>query len=219
MEIVLKSSILIWKFPTRHIPGIIFYIDYFSSKKSAYVLFFCIPAILAVLSFILNSLYTNIWNFFYLSNVLLIFYLTSGGGVIISIIFYSKRAPLLAKPPKGWSFQMNAFFTGIMGLSLLIGQIITIFLRNIAFQEVFLILGTIISYIFAYVVYFSFTTVGKYGNFILAFVQPVIEITFYTIFASQIPILFFIRAILFFTVCAFIFALPYARSISRVSNI
>jgi len=205
--------------PTRHIPGIISYIDYFSSKKSAYVLLFGIPAILAVLSFILNSLYTNIWNFFYLSNILLTFYLTSGGGVIISIIFYSKRAPLLAMPPKGWSFQMNAFFTGIMGLSLLIGQTITLFLRNVAFQEVFLILGTIISYIFAYVVYYSFTTVGKYGNFILAFVQPVIQIIFYTINASQIPILFFIRAILFFTICAFIFAIPYARSMARVSNI
>jgi len=205
--------------PTRHIPGIISYIDNFSSKKSAYIILFSIPAILAVLSFILNSLYTNIWNFFYLTNILLTFYFTSGGGIIISIIFYSKRSPLLARPPKGWSFQMNAFFTGIMGLSLLIGQVITLFLRIVAFQEVFLILGTIISYIFAYVVYFSFTTVGKYGNFVLAFVQPVIEITLYSLFASQLSFLFFIRAILFFTICAFIFALPYARSMSRVSNI
>jgi len=137
--------------PTRHIPGIISYMNYFSSKKSAYVIFFSVPAILAVLSFILNSLYTNIWNFFYLSNVLLTFYSTSGGGILISIFFYSKRSPLLAEPPKGWSFQMNSFFTGILGLSLLIGETITIFLRNITFQEVFLILGTIISYIFAYV--------------------------------------------------------------------
>ena len=205
--------------PTRNIPGIISYIDFFSSKRSAYILFFSVPAILAVLSFILNSLYTHIWNFFYLSNILLLFYLTLGGSIIISIIFYSKRAPLLARPPKGWSFQMNTFFTGIMGLSLLIGQVITLFLRNVAFQEVFLILGTIISYIFAYVVYFSFTTVGKYGNFILAFIQPVIVITLYSIFASQLKFLFFIRAILFFTICAFIFAIPYARSMARVSNV
>ena len=205
--------------PTRHIPGIISYMNYFSSKKSALVLFFSLPTILSVLSFILNSLYTNIWNLFYLSNVLLTFYFASGVGIIISILFYAKRAPLLARPPKGWSFQMNAFFTGIMGLSLLIGQTITIFLRNITFQEVFLILGTIISYIFAYVVYFSFTTVGKYGNFILAFLQPVIVITLYSIFASQLKFLFFIRAILFFTVCALIFAIPYARSMARVSNI
>jgi len=205
--------------PTRHIPGIFSYVDYFSTKKSAYVLFFSLPAIISFLSFILNSLFTNIWNFFYLSNVLITIYSTSGGGVIISILFFSKKSPLLSAPPKGWALQMNSLFTGLMGLSLLIGQTITIFLRNAAFQEVFLILGTIISFIITYVVYFSFTTVGKYGNFILAFVQPAIQITFYSIFASQLPFLFFIRAMLFFTVCAIIFAIPYARSLSRVSNV
>jgi len=205
--------------PSRHIPGILSYIDYFSTKKSAIILFFSLPGIISVLSFILNSIYTNIWNFFYLSNVLITIYSTSGGGAMITILFYSKRSPLLKLPPKGWALQMNSLFAGLMGLSLLIGQTIPIFLRNAAFQEVFLILGTIISFIITYVVYFSFTTVGKYGNFILAFVQPAIEITFYSIFASQFPFLFFIRAMLFFTVCAFIFAIPYARSLSRVDNI
>ncbi|NVM16872.1 MAG: DUF2070 family protein [Candidatus Lokiarchaeota archaeon] len=205
--------------PSRHIPGIISYLDYFSTKKSAYILFFGLPIIISFLSFILNSLYTNIWNLYYLSNVLMTIYSTSVGGTIISILFFSKKSPLLAAPPQGWAFQMNSLFTGLMGLSLLIGQTITIFLRNVAFQEVFLILGTIISFIITFVVYFSFTTVGKYGNFILAFVQPAIQITFYSIFASQLPFLFFIRAILFFTVCALIFAIPYARSLSRVSNV
>ncbi len=205
--------------PSRHIPGILSYLDFFSTKKSALVLFFCLPGIISFLSFILNSLFTNIWNFFYLSNVLITIYLTSGGGVLISIIFFSKRSPLLTLPPKGWALQMNSLFTGVMGLSLLIGQTIAIFLRSAAFQEVFLILGTIISFIITYVVYFSFTTVGKYGNFILAFVQPAIEITFYSIFASQLPFFFFLRAMLFFTVCAVIFAIPYARSLSGVSNI
>jgi predicted neutral ceramidase superfamily lipid hydrolase len=205
--------------PTRHIPGILSYLDYFSTKKSAYVLFFSLPGIISLLSFILNSLYTSIWNFFYLSNVLITIYSTSGAGVIISIVFFSKKSPLLAAPPKGWAFQMNALFSGLMGLSLLIGQTITIFLRSAAFQEVFLILGTIISFVITYVIYFSFTTVGKYGNFILAFLQPAIEITFYSIFASQLPFLFFIRAMLFFTVCAIIFAIPYARSLSRVDSI
>jgi len=205
--------------PTRHIPGIFSYVDYFSTKKSAYVLFFSLPAIISLLSFILNSLFTNIWNFFYLSNILITIYSTSGGGVVISLFLFSKRSPLLALPPKGWALQMNSLFTGLMGLSLLIGQTITIFLRNAAFQEVFLILGTIISFIITYVVYFSFTTVGKYGNFILAFVQPAIQITFYSIFSSQLPFLFFIRAMIFFTVCALIFAIPYARGLSRVSNV
>ncbi|NHJ21075.1 MAG: DUF2070 family protein [Candidatus Lokiarchaeota archaeon] len=205
--------------PTRHIPGFLSYIDYFSTKKSAYVLFFSVPGIISILSFILNSLFTNIWNFFYLSNLLITIYSTSGGAVLVSILFYSKKSPLLSLPPKGWALQMNALFTGLMGLSLLIGQTISIFLRNAAFQEVFLILGTIISFIITYVVYFSFTTAGKYGNFILALVQPAIEITFYSIFASQLPFLFFIRAMLFFIICAIIFAIPYARSLSRVDSV
>ncbi|MBY8987694.1 MAG: DUF2070 family protein [Candidatus Lokiarchaeota archaeon] len=205
--------------PSRQIPGILSYVDFFSTKLSAYVLFFSVPAAISLLSFILNSLFTNVWNFFYLSNVLITFYSTSVGGALISILLFSKKSPLLALPPKGWALQMNSLFTGLMGLSLLIGQIITIFLRNVAFQEVFLILGTIISFIITYVVYFSFTTVGKYGNFVLAFAQPAIHITIYSIFASQLPFLFFIRAMLFFTVCAIIFAIPYARSLSQVSNV
>ena len=205
--------------PSRQIPGILSYVDFFSTKLSAYALFFSVPAAISLLSFILNSLFTNVWNFFYLSNVLITFYSTSVGGALISILLFSKKSPLLALPPKGWALQMNSLFTGLMGLSLLIGQIITIFLRNVAFQEVFLILGTIISFIITYVVYFSFTTVGKYGNFVLAFAQPAIHITIYSIFASQLPFLFFIRAMLFFTVCAIIFAIPYARSLSQVSNV
>jgi hypothetical protein len=85
-----------------------------------------------------------------------------GAGIALSIFYYSKRAPILASPPKGWGIQMNAFITGIIGLSLIIGQIITIFLRNVTFQEVFFILGTILAYIISYVLHFSFTTVGYY---------------------------------------------------------
>jgi len=205
--------------PTRNIPGIISYLDYFSTKKSAYIIFFSLPIIIGLLSFILNSLYTNIWNIFYLSNVLITFYLTMGAGIVLSIFYYSKRAPILAPPPKGWGIQMNAFITGMIGLSLIIGQIITIFLRNVTFQEVFFILGTILAYIISYVLHYSFTTVGKYGNFILAFIQPILGITFFSVFASQIPLLFFIRAILFFTVCAIFFAIPYAWNMSQVSNV
>ena len=205
--------------PTRNIPGIISYLDYFSRGKSAYIIFFSLPIIIGLLSFILNSLYTNIWNLFFLSNVILTFYITMGAGIALSIFYYSKRAPILAPPPKGWGVQMNAFITGIIGLSFIIGQIISIFLRNVTFQEVFFILGTILAYIISYVLHFSFTTVGKAGNFILAFIQPVVGITFFSIFASQLPLLFFIRAILFFTVCAIFFAIPYAWNMSQVSNV
>ena len=139
--------------PTRNIPGIISYLDYFSTKKSAYIIFFSLPIIIGLLSFILNSIYTSIWNLFYLSNALMTFYITMGTGIVLSIFYYSKRAPSWASPPKGWGIQMNAFTTGMIGLSLIIGQIITIFLRNVTFQEVFFILGTILAYIISFVLH------------------------------------------------------------------
>jgi len=125
----------------------------------------------------------------------------------------------VGSPPKGWAIQMNSFFSIIIGGSLLIGQILVIFTRNITFQEVFFILGTIVSYTLAFVIHFSFTTVGKYGNIILALAQPVSGIILYSIFTAQLSFIFFIRAIIFFCSCAFIFAIPYAREMSQVSNI
>jgi putative membrane protein len=205
--------------PSRQIPGIISYMDFFSTKKAAYAIFFSLPAVIAVLSFILNSLHTSIWNFFHLQNVLITLYTTTGGAALITKYKYSDRSPILRLPPNGWNLQLNSFITGILGVSLLIGQTITIFLRNITFQEVFFILGTIIAYIISYVLYYSFTTVGGYGNFILALIQPVLAIIFFSFLGSQLPLFFFFRAIIFFIVCALIFAIPYARSLSQVSNV
>lgn len=205
--------------PSRQIPGIISYMDFFSTKRLAFALFITIPALIGFLSMVLNLFYTGILNIFYFLILFIMFLITSGIGAFISIFFYSKKAPIVGPPPKGWAFQMNSFFSLIIGGSFLIGQILVIFVRNITFQEVFFILGTIVSYILAYVIYFSFTTVGKYGNLILSLSQPVIVILLYSIFTAQLSITFFIRAIVFFCSCAFIFALPYAREMSQVSNI
>ncbi|MFX0174676.1 MAG: DUF2070 family protein [Candidatus Hodarchaeota archaeon] len=205
--------------PSRQIPGIISYMDYFSTKRLAYSLLIIIPALIGFLSMILNLIYTGILNIFYFLILFLIFLITSGVGTLISVFFYSEKSPIVGPPPRGWAIQMNSFFSLIIGGSFLIGQVLVIFVRNITFQEVFFILGTIVSYILAYVIYFSFTTVGKYGNLILALAQPVTVILLYSIFTAQISFLFFIRAIIFFCTSAFIFAIPYAREMSQVSNI
>ncbi len=205
--------------PTRSIPGIISYMSFFSTKRAAYTILISTPLAFAFLSFLFNSLFTSIWNFFHLFNAIILFYIIMGGGILLSRFHYAEKSPILELPPHGWSMQLNAFFSAIIGISLVIGQIITIFLRNITFQEVFFILGTIIAYIIAYVIYFSFTTVGKYGNFILALVQPFAAIVFFSLFAAQRPLDFFIRATSFFIICAVIFAIPYARSLSSVSNV
>jgi len=207
------------KAPSRQIPGIISYMDFFSSKRLAYSLFFVIPILVGIISFVLNSIFTGIWNFYFFFFVIFIFLTISGIGVLATIFYYSKRAPILRLPPNGWALQLNAFLGGIIGISFLIGEILAIFLNNVTFVEMFFILGTVISYIIGYVIYYSFTTVGKYGNFILALIQPVIGIILYSILAAQVSFIFFLRAIIFFISCAVIFVIPYAREMSTVSKI
>ncbi|MFX0148212.1 MAG: DUF2070 family protein [Candidatus Hodarchaeota archaeon] len=207
------------KAPSRQIPGIISYMDFFSSKRLAYSLFLVIPILVGTISFILNSIFTGIWNFYFFFFVIFIFLTISGIGVLATIFYYSKRAPILRMPPNGWALQLNSFLGGIIGICYIIGEVVAIFLNNVTFVEMFFILGTVISYIIGYVIYYSFTTVGRYGIFILALIQPVIGIILYSILAAQVSLIFFLRAIIFFISCAVIFVIPYAREMSTVSKI
>ncbi|MFW9877551.1 MAG: DUF2070 family protein, partial [Candidatus Thorarchaeota archaeon] len=209
------------KHPSRQIPGIISYLDLFSTKKLAYSIFFGSPIVLGFISLILHYfLLKGILDLFHFFRVFLLFLITSGSGSIVSIIFYSKKSPILKLPPKGWAIQMNVFFSAIMEVTFIFGQIVSIILNDIRHQEVFLILGTIISYIVAFVIYFSFTTSGRYGNLVLSLIQPVTAIVLYSSFTGNIfDIFFFIKAMIFFVVCALLFAIPYRRGLFRVSNI
>ncbi|MFX1496636.1 MAG: DUF2070 family protein [Promethearchaeota archaeon] len=207
------------KAPSRQIPGIISYMDFFSTKRLAISLFFVIPILIGIISFFLNSIFTGIWNFYYFFFVIFIFLSISGLGVLLTIFYYAKRSPILRMPPNGWALQMNAFLGGIIGISFLIGAILALFLNNVTFVEMFFILGAVISYIIGYVIYYSFTTIGKYGNFVLALVQPISAIILYSILAAQVSWTFFLRAIIFFISCAVVFVIPYAREMSTVSNI
>jgi putative membrane protein len=80
-------------------------------------------------------------------------------------------------------------------------------------------LGIVISYIVAFVLYFSFTTVGKYGNFVLALAQPVSGIVLYSFYTAQLSLFFIIRAMIFFLSCALIFTIFYARGFFHVSKV
>ena len=214
------------KQPTRKAPGIFSYIELFSSKILAYTTFFGIPLLIGVLSTVFHAIYYGYFDIFfyfhqllnYFLQIYLIFMITSLIGVIFSLL-YSKKAPVLVLPPKGWAIQMNLIFNFIIGGSFLVGQLLALYFRNITFQEVFFMLGIIISYILAFVIYFSFTTAGKYGHFILALIQPVSSIVLYSIYTAQLSLTFFIRAMIFFGSCAIIFTIFYARGLFSVSKI
>ena len=213
------------KQPSRKVPGIFSYIELFSSKFSAFSMLIGIPLLIGILSTIFHAIYINCLDFLcfdkyirYFLQIFLIFLFTSLIGAALTLC-YSKKAPVLAAPPKGWAIQMNSIFNLVIGGSYLIGQMVAIYFGNITFQEVFFMLGTIICYIVAFVIYFSFTTSGKYGRFILSLIQPVIGIVLYSIYTAQLSIIFFIRAIIFFSTCALLFTIPYARGMFHVSNI
>jgi predicted neutral ceramidase superfamily lipid hydrolase len=210
---------IIKKRASRQVPGIISYLELFSSKKLALSIFFGIPFLLGLLSLFLNYIWRGYLDFFDFFLFFFLFLLTSGIGSVFSILFYSKRAPILRAPPTGWSIQMNVFFSVIMELTYIFGQLVSIVLRPLDLREHFLMLGTILTYIVAFVIYFSFTTAGRSGNIILSLVQPVIAILIFSLYTGQFQIVFFVRAMVFFVVSAIFFAIPYRRGLFRVSNI
>ena len=204
---------------SRQIPGIFSYMELFQSKKLSYSIFFGTPIVFGIFSLLLHYNIVNELEIFHFIRFVVFFLLVSSLGTIFSIIFYSKKVPLLRAPPNGWAVQMNTYFSALIEVTFVFGQIVSIFLQNIWYHEVFLILGTIISYIISFVIYFSFTTVDPPGYLILSLVQPVSAILLYSIYIGQFDIDFFIRALIFFVVCALIFAIPYRKGLFRVSNV
>jgi putative membrane protein len=182
-------------------------------------MFFGTPVIISVFSLIIYLAFQQEWTFIYIFTLTFIYLIVSSSGVLVSLIFYSEKVPILKLPPKGWTIQFNFFFTSIIGGSFVFGKIMGFFFENNAFQEMFFMLGTILAYIFAFVIYFSFTTSGFRGSVILSLIQPVVAIISYSVFTVQFSLNFFIRAIIFFCSCAFIFAIPYAKRLSHVSKI
>ncbi len=210
---------IIKKRATRQIPGIIAYLELFSSKKLALSIFIGTPLLLGLVSLSLNYIWIGYFDLLHFTRFSFLFFLTSGIGTLFCVIFYSKKAPILKLPPTGWSIQMNAFFSAIIEITYIFGQIVSLILKDLTNAELFLILGTILSYIIAFVIYFSFTTAGRTGNLILSLVQPITAILVYSLYTGQFRIEFFIRAMIIFVVCVLFFAIPYRRGLFRVSNI
>ncbi|MFW9881622.1 MAG: DUF2070 family protein [Candidatus Thorarchaeota archaeon] len=207
------------KQPSRQIPGIISYMEFFQSRKLAYSTFIGAPIVIGVISLILNNVLINDLDFLHFFRFIGLFWLISGLGAGFSMLFYSRKAPILRAPPNGWSIQMNIYFSAVIEVTFIFGQIFAILLQNIWYQEVFFIMGTVISYIVSFVIYFSFTTVGRPGYLILSLLQPVSAIMLYSLYTGQFDSDFFVRAIIFFVACALLFAIPYRRGLFQVSNI
>ena len=145
---------------SRKAPGIFSYIELFSSRFLAYTAFFGLPFLTALLSTIFHAIYERyldialhfdlLFNFFL--QIYIILMITSLIGAIFALL-YSKKAPVLAAPPKGWAIQMNVIFNSVIGGSFLVGQFLAVYFHNITFREVFFMMVNIISYILAFFKY------------------------------------------------------------------
>ncbi|MFX1238525.1 MAG: DUF2070 family protein [Promethearchaeota archaeon] len=204
--------------PSRQAPGIFSYIGFFSSKLLAYSIFFGAPLLLTSISIIFYAIFQASWTSNFFIQLAITYLIISLGGLLSNLAFY-KRAPILGLPPKGYSVQLNFFFTSLIGGSYLFGNLMELIFNIRAFQQTFLMLGIILTYIIAFVLYYSFTTVGKVGTFILSFIQPVLSIILYGFFTFQFNVEFLLKASIFFSICVALFSIPYSRSLSKVSKI
>ena len=141
------------KQPRRQIPGIISYMEFFQSRKLAYSTFLGTPIVFGLLSLILNYILINNLDFLHFFRFVGLFLLLSGLGASFSMLFYSKKAPILRAPPNGWSIQMNVYFSAVIEVTFIFGQIVAILLQNVWYQEVFFIMGSIISCHFFFIYY------------------------------------------------------------------
>ncbi|MBD3198217.1 MAG: DUF2070 family protein [Candidatus Lokiarchaeota archaeon] len=208
--------------PSRKVPFFFSFLNLLTNKMFIYFSFFFIPIMIALVSSLLNQIYFNILSIsvaIYIFLEIFIIFISSTLLGSIAALLFSYKAPILKKPPNGWAIQFNTIITFIIGITYLIGHIISIVLRNLTFREVFIMLGVILGYIVAFVIYFSFTTVKWIGYLTLSLIQPITVIILYSFFTAQFSLDFFIKSIIFFASCAFIFAIPYSKGLLRVSNI
>ncbi len=192
-----------------------FFLNFLSLKWLTVVGFLSFVFLLGLTSSILNFWLWGVFDFMILLRDFLIFLTIAGLGIIAPLLF-RKRAPIFTIII---SIQMNFVFVFFFGASYLFGELLAVFTRNFTFIEVFFIMGAVLAYILAFIIYFSFTTVGRPWYLFLALTQPTAGIILYGIFTSQLNISFFINAAVFFCSSAFIFAIPYATGMWSVSTV
>ncbi len=200
---------------TRTSPGIFAYINVFQSKKFVFPLYAAIPFVIGISSLVARFLRSRVWEWDLFTRDFLIFFAILTAGSLFTWMFQKKTKFLNLT----FSFLINEYVCIFFGAAYLSAHFLLIFYDNLALIEVFFLLGAIIAYVLLFMMIFSFTTVGPPMHFLLPAVQPVVGIFLYAFFSFQATPDFFIRAVIFFCVCAVIFAIPYSLSMFSVSNI
>lgn len=201
--------------PTRNSPGIFAILIRFTRKREAALLAVPLPLVIGFASTVLHWFKVGgplNWLLFWRDFLLFGSLMLAGTG---ACLLFRKRARIFTPTI---SLLMNGYFTFFYALCYEGGHFLLIFYVNPAILEVFFILGAILAYIIAFVIYFSFTTVGRPWYVFLALVQPALGIFLYSFMTSQVSVVFYVKNMLFFTVCAVIFAVPYSMGMFSVSK-
>lgn len=211
---------------SRKSAGIFGYLNFFQSTAFQVLLFLGLPLCVGLFVMCYHGLRHHGWDWMYLWRDGLTFMTITMCGTI-SCYLLRKKTPLFNIK---MAFLINAYGTGMFAISYMLGFVVTYLLERlyavvgIGFVEIFFMIGALISYIVLFVVYFSFTNVGPPWYILLALIQPVVGIILYSffeqqfsLFSSQINIIFFLKAMIFFTSSALIFALVYAPAMAYVS--
>ncbi len=200
---------------SRTSPGVFAYINVFRSKRFVFPLYALIPFLIGITSVMLRFLRSHAWEWEFFTRDFVIFFTLLTAGSLCTWMF-KKKAKFLNM---SFSFLINEYVCIFFGASYLAAHFLLIFYNNLALIEVFFLLGAIIAYVLSFMMIFSFTTVGPPWHFFLPTVQPAVGIFLYAFFSNQATPDFFIRAVIFFCICAAIFAIPYSLSMFSVSNV
>ncbi len=200
---------------SRNSPGVFAYINVFRSRRFVFSLYAVIPFLIGIATVVLRFLRTKVWEWEFFTRDFLIFFTLLTVGSLCTWMFHGKAKFL----NYSFSFLINEYVCIFFAGSYLASHFLLIFYNNQALIEVFFLLGAIIAYVLSFMMIFSFTTVGSPWHFFLPAVQPAVGIFLWAFFSNQATPDFFIRAVIFFCVCAVIFAIPYSVTLKSVSNV
>ena len=200
--------------PKRDSPGIFGYLNRF--KKRKYTILF------SILFFICAGLSPFLANYFVLNKLNYMFFVRNGLTFLILVyagtlasLFFKKNSPVLEFD---LAFLINLFGGGVFFMSTFLGDLSALMLDSFALSPIFFMIGSIVCYVAMFVIYFSFTTVGRPWYIFLALIQPTLGIIFYSFFEEQITLEFFIKAFIFFMTVALIYAMFYGPAMNVVSS-
>ncbi|GAB4330917.1 MAG: hypothetical protein Kow0069_38530 [Promethearchaeota archaeon] len=203
--------------PTRNSPGLLALLLRLTRKREAALLAVPLPFLVGMASVLLYSWDLHdprpyYWPLFWRDTGTFGLILVAG---VASLLPFRSRAKFFTGPIV---VLLNAYILFFFALCYEGGHFLLVFFDNPAILEVMFLLGAILSYVIAFVVYFSFTTVGRPWYVLLALVQPGVGISLYSLYTQQVTLAFLVRTATFFCASAVFFAVPYSLGMFSVSN-